>query len=44
MTMTSFAPISLCAIRPSGETLDFVKPGISRVVARSLAGVEAPDS
>lgn len=45
MTMINFEPTSLCAIRPSGETRDFVSPGISRVVAgRCRAGVEEPDS
>ena len=34
MTMTSLAPMSRHAIRPSGETRDFVKPGMSKVVAR----------
>jgi len=38
--MTSFAPTSLCAIRPSGETLDFVRPGMSRVVARTFGVLE----
>lgn len=40
--MTNLAPTSRSEIRPSGETLDFVRPGMSRVVAR-FAGVEAPD-
>jgi hypothetical protein len=39
MTITSLAPRSRCAIRPSGETLDLVRPGISRVVARTRPGV-----
>jgi len=42
MIMISFAPTSRSDIRPSGETFDLVKPGISRVVARIL-GVEIPD-
>lgn len=42
MTMTSFAPTSLCAIRPSGETLLLVRPGMSRVVGRGR-GVLTPD-
>jgi hypothetical protein len=44
MTMTSFAPTSRWAILPSGETFDLVRPGISRVVARFLAGVEVPET
>lgn len=43
--MTSFAPTSRCAIRPSGETFDRVKPGMSRVVGRLRDdGVCVPDS
>lgn len=42
MTMTSFEPTSLEAIRPSGETLLFVKPGMSRVVGRTR-GVLVPE-
>lgn len=42
MTMMSFAPVSLSEILPSGETLDRVRPGISRVVARIL-GVDEPE-
>lgn len=38
--MTSLDPTSRCAMRPSGETLDLVKPGMSRVVGR-IRGVEA---
>lgn len=34
--MTSFAPISLDAILPSGEIRLLVKPGMSNVVARIL--------
>lgn len=41
--MTSFEPISRCEIFPSGETLDLVKPGMSRVVGRER-GVELPES
>ena len=40
--ITSFAPTSLCAILPSGDTLLFVKPGISSVVGRTR-GVELPE-
>jgi hypothetical protein len=40
--MTSLDPTSRWAILPSGETLDFVKPGISRVVGR-IRGVELPE-
>ena len=41
--MTSFEPTSLCAILPSGEALDFVSPGMSRVVAaRGREGVDEP--
>lgn len=43
MIMMSFAPTSRSEIRPSGETFDRVKPGMSRVVARIL-GVVEPDS
>lgn len=43
--MTSFAPTSRCAIRPSGDTFDLVKPGMSRVVGRLRDdGVCVPDS
>ena len=42
MTMTSFAPTSRDAILPSGETFDFVNPGISRVVGRTR-GVLVPE-
>ena len=42
ITITNFAPTSLLAILPSGETLLFVKPGISRVVGR-IRGVELPE-
>lgn len=41
--MTNLAPTSLSDMRPSGETLERVRPGISRVVARSL-GVADPDT
>lgn len=37
--MTSLDPTSRCAMRPSGETRDLVRPGMSRVVGRIL-GVE----
>lgn len=40
--MMSFAPTSLSAIRPSGDTLDLVRPGMSKVVAR-IRGVEIPE-
>lgn len=40
--MMSFAPTSRSAIRPSGDTLDRVRPGMSRVVARIL-GVDIPE-
>lgn len=43
MMMMSFAATSLSAMRPSGETLDRVSPGISRVVARIL-GVAEPET
>lgn len=33
--MTSFDPTSIDEIRPSGEAVDFVRPGISRVVGRT---------
>ena len=42
MMMINFAPTSLSEIRPSGETFDRVKPGMSRVVARFL-GVDEPE-
>jgi len=41
--MTSLEPISRCAIRPSGETLDLVKPGMSSVVGRLREGVDEPE-
>lgn len=41
--MINFAPTSRSAIRPSGDTLDLVRPGMSRVVARTLDGVEVPE-
>ena len=44
MTMTNLAPTSRCAIRPSGETFDRVKPGISSVVGRLRdEGVDEPE-
>jgi len=44
MTMTSLAPTSRCAIRPSGETFDRVSPGISSVVGRLRdEGVDKPE-
>ena len=43
MTMTNLAPTSRWAIRPSGETRDLVRPGISSVVARIFAVVDAPE-
>jgi hypothetical protein len=38
MTMTSLAPTSRWAMRPSGDTLDLVNPGISvlRFLSRDL--------
>lgn len=42
MMMINLAPTSLSDMRPSGETLERVRPGMSRVVARSL-GVPEPD-
>lgn len=43
--MTNFEPTSRWAILPSGDTLDFVSPGISKVVGRwREAGVEVPES
>lgn len=43
--MTNFEPTSRWAILPSGETLDLVSPGISKVVGRWRdAGVEVPES
>lgn len=42
MTMTSLEPTSRCAILPSGETLDLVRPGISSVVGRRR-GVEVAE-
>lgn len=41
--MTNLDPTSLCAIFPSGETLDLVSPGMSRVVGRER-GVKLPES
>lgn len=43
MTMTSLEPTSRWAMRPSGETFDLVRPGMSRVVARDLEGVEGAE-
>ena len=43
MTITNFDPTSRWEIRPSGETLDLVRPGMSSVVGR-LRGVEVPES
>lgn len=34
MMMTNFEPTSRWAILPSGETFDFVRPGMSNVVGR----------
>lgn len=43
--MTNFDPTSRWAILPSGDTLDLVSPGISKVVGRWRdAGVEVPES
>ena len=44
MTMTSFEPTSRCAIRPSGDTFDLVRPGMSRVVGRLRTLPELPES
>ena len=45
MTMTSFEPTSRWAILPSGDTLDRVRPGISKVVGLwREADVEVPES
>lgn len=41
--MTSLDPTSRWAILPSGEALDFVRPGMSRVVGRIRAGVDEPE-
>ncbi len=42
--MTSLDPTSRCAIRPSGDTFDRVKPGISSVVGRLRDdGVDEPE-
>ena len=43
MIIMSLAPTSLSDIRPSGETLDRVSPGMSRVVAR-IFGVADPET
>jgi hypothetical protein len=43
MIIISFAPTSRSDIIPSGDTFDLVRPGISRVVALILEGVEAPE-
>jgi hypothetical protein len=40
--MTSLEPTSRWAILPSGETLDFVRPGMSSVVGRNR-GVLVPE-
>lgn len=40
--MMSLAPTSRSDMRPSGETLDRVRPGMSSVVAR-IRGVESPE-
>ena len=43
--MTNFEPTSRWAILPSGDTLDLVSPGISKVVGRWRdTGVEVPES
>jgi len=42
--MTSFDPTSRWAMRPSGETLDLVKPGMSSVVGRVREAVVDPES
>ncbi len=44
MTITNFEPTSRWDIRPSGDTLDLVNPGMSRVVGRFRAGVDDPES
>ena len=38
MTITSLASTSRAAMAPSGETLERVRPGTSRVVAARLGG------
>lgn len=44
MITTNFAPTSLCAIFPSGETRDRVMPGMFNVVAGGLLlGVADPE-
>ena len=42
--MTNFDPTSRWAMRPSGETLDLVKPGMSSVVGRVREAVVDPES
>ena len=44
MTITSFDPTSRWAMRPSGETRDLVRPGISSVVGRLRELVVEPES
>ena len=44
ITTTNFAPTSLCAIFPSGETRERVMPGMFKVVAGGLIlGVAVPE-
>jgi hypothetical protein len=43
MMMISLEPTSRSAMRPSGETLERVRPGMSSVVG-FVRGVEAPDA
>jgi len=42
--MTNFDPTSRCAMRPSGETLDLVRPGMSSVVGRVREAIVDPES
>ena len=44
MTMTNFEPTSRCAIRPSGDAFDLVRPGISRVVGLLRGGADELES
>lgn len=44
MTITNFEPTSRCAIRPSGEAFDLVRPGISRVVGLLRGGADELES
>lgn len=42
--MTNFEPTSRCAIRPSGDAFDLVRPGISRVVGLLRGGADEFES